>query len=106
MRDRHRDDRGQQDQEDDDVHLGQLLADADVAEDPDRQRGICAPAVNVVTITSSNESANASSAPETSAVEMVGKVTYRKVCKPSAPRSIEASDSEVGVRRSRATTLL
>ncbi len=35
----------------------------------------CAPAVNVVTITSSNESAKASSAPEMSAVEIVGNVT-------------------------------
>ena len=57
---------------------GQLLAEADVAEDPDRQ-SVLAPAVNVVTITSSNESAKASSAPETSAVDRVGKVTYRKV---------------------------
>ena len=35
----------------------------------------CAPAVNVVTITSSKDSANASSAPEISAVESVGSVT-------------------------------
>jgi len=35
----------------------------------------CTPAVNVVTITSSNESANASSAPEISAVEIAGSVT-------------------------------
>ena len=34
-----------------------------------------APAVNVVTITSSNDSANASRPPEMSAVEIVGKVT-------------------------------
>ena len=34
-----------------------------------------APAVNVVTITSSNESANASRPPEMSAVEIVGNVT-------------------------------
>ena len=40
----------------------------------------CAPAVNVVTITSSNDSANASSAPAMSAVESVGSVTKRKVC--------------------------
>ena len=66
----------------------------------------CAPAVNVVTITSSNESANASSAPEISAVEIVGSVTSRNVCQPSAPRSIDASVSEPGVRRSRASTLL
>ena len=40
------------------------------------------------------------------AVEMTGKVTKRKVCQPSAPRSIDASVSDVCVRRSRATTLL
>src|SRR5580765_301312 len=40
LRNCHRDDGGQQDQEDDDVHFGQLLADADVAEDPDRKSGI------------------------------------------------------------------
>src|SRR5581483_8611874 len=66
----------------------------------------CAPAVNVVTITSSKESANASSAPETSAVEIDGSVTYLKVWNPSAPRSIDASVSDPGTRRSRATTLL
>ena len=66
----------------------------------------CAPAVKSVTITSSNESANASSAPEISAVESTGKVTKRKVCQPSAPRSIEASISDGEVRRSRAITLL
>src|SRR6185437_8921141 len=36
--DRDRDDRREQDQKDDHVHLGQLLAEADVPEDPDRQR--------------------------------------------------------------------
>src|SRR5713226_4675986 len=39
----------------------------------------CAPAVNVVTITSSNESAKASMAPATTAVEMSGSVMSRKV---------------------------
>jgi hypothetical protein len=36
---------------------------------------VCAPAVNVVTITSSKERAKANSPPETSAVAIVGKVT-------------------------------
>jgi len=55
-----RDDGDGQDDEDDDVDLRQLLAEADLAK---IQIGsvFCAPAVNVVTITSSNESANASS---------------------------------------------
>src|SRR5579884_1655146 len=66
----------------------------------------CAPAVNVVTITSSNESANASSPPATSAVETTGQRTKRNVCQPSAPRSCEASSSDGDVRRRRATTLL
>ena len=66
----------------------------------------CAPAVNVVTITSSNDSANASSPPATSAVAIIGSVTWRNVCQPSAPRSIDASTSEDCVRRSRASTLL
>src|SRR3954471_15582177 len=66
----------------------------------------CAPAVNVVTITSSNESANASRPPAISAVQMTGSVTKRKLCQPLAPRSIDASSSDVCVWRSRAITLL
>src|SRR4051794_6329899 len=66
----------------------------------------CAPAVNVVTMTSSNDSANASRPPATSAVEITGKVTKRNVCQPLAPRSCEASISDVCVWRSRAITLL
>ena len=66
----------------------------------------CAPAVNVVTMTSSKDSANASRPPATSAVAITGSVTWRNVCQPSAPRSIEASISDVCVRRSRASTLL
>src|SRR6185503_8380820 len=38
LRDRDRHDRREQDQEDDHVHLWELLAQADVPEDPDRQR--------------------------------------------------------------------
>ena len=64
------------------------------------------PAVNVVTMISSKDRAKASSPPARSAVEMAGIVTNRKVCHPSAPRSMEASASVVGVRRSLATTLL
>ncbi len=62
--------------------------------------------MNVVTITSSNESAKASSPPATSAVESTGHTTKRNVCHPSAPRSIDASTSDGEVRRSRASTLL
>ena len=69
-------------------------------------RVVCAPAVNVVTITSSKDSANARRPPATSAVDSTGQVTNRKVCQPSAPRSIDASISEGDVRRSRASTLL
>src|SRR5439155_3128868 len=69
-------------------------------------RVFCEPAGKVVTITSSSETANASSAPPTSAVEITGSVTKRKVCHPSAPRSIDASVSETCVRRIRAATLL
>ncbi len=65
-----------------------------------------APAVKVVTITSSKESAKASSAPETSAVDTTGRVTWRNVCQPRAPRSMDASSSEGAVRRRRASTLL
>ena len=40
------------------------------------------------------------------AVRIAGNVTKRNVCHPSAPRSIDASTRDVGVRRRRATTLL
>src|SRR3954452_16044826 len=66
----------------------------------------CAPAVNVVTITSSNDSANASSPPAISALEMTGNVTKRKGCQPLAPRSCDASISEDSDCRRRAITLL
>src|SRR5215468_9223135 len=66
----------------------------------------CAPEVNTVTTTSSNESANASRAPEISAVITDGRVTHSCVCQPRAPRSIEASAREPGVRRSLAIRLL
>jgi len=66
----------------------------------------CAPAVNVVTMTSSNESAKASIAPATMEVEINGSVMSRSTWKPFAPRSMAASMSEPWVRRSRATTLL
>ncbi len=65
-----------------------------------------APEVKTVTMTSSKESANASSAPETRAVATVGSVTYSCVCHPRAPRSADASASEFGIRRSRAIRLL
>ncbi len=65
-----------------------------------------APDVNTVTMTSSNESANASSAPARSAVRICGSITYRNVCQLSAPRSADASSSEPAVRRIRAITLL
>jgi hypothetical protein len=65
-----------------------------------------APAVNVVTMISSKESANASRAPASSADRSAGKVTNRNVWAPSAPRSIDASSSDRDTRRSRATTLL
>ena len=64
------------------------------------------PETKFVTTISSNDSANASSAPATIAVRIAGNVTIRKVCHPFAPRSIEASTSDPGVRRSRAITLL
>src|SRR4051794_28293424 len=66
----------------------------------------CAPAVNVVTMTSSNESANASRPPAIKAVEMTGSVTKRKVWNPLAPRSIDSSTSDDCVWRRRASTLL
>ena len=65
-----------------------------------------APDVNTVTITSSNDSANASSPPARSAVRICGSITYLKVCQLSAPRSAEASSSEPEVRRMRAIALL
>src|SRR5213592_4353425 len=64
------------------------------------------PAVNVVTITSSKLSANASSAPATSAERSCGNVTYQNVCHVWAPRSADASSNDAHVRRRRATTLL
>src|SRR5213595_1082633 len=66
----------------------------------------CAPAVNVVTMTSSKERAKASKAPATSAVEISGRVTSTNDRQPLAPRSIAASSNEEEVRRSRARTLL
>jgi hypothetical protein len=51
----------------------------------------CWPAVNVVTITSSNDSANASSAPATIADRSAGNVTSRNVVQVLAPRSADAS---------------
>ncbi len=69
-------------------------------------RVFCAPAVNTVTMTSSNDRANASSAPDTSAVAVSGNVTNRSVCGPRAPRSMDASAKDPGVRRSLAITLL
>ena len=64
------------------------------------------PAVNVVTMISSNDRAKASRAPATSAVRSWGKVMSRKVCQEPAPRSLAASSSDVPVRRRRATALL
>ncbi len=64
------------------------------------------PAVNVVTMISSKDSANASRPPASSADRISGNVTYRKVCPGEAPRSAEASSRLVPVRRSRASTLL
>ena len=66
----------------------------------------CAPAVNVVTMTSSKLSAKARSAPETSAVAILGSVTNRNVCAVLAPRSADASSNVFDVLRSRAMTLL
>jgi pimeloyl-ACP methyl ester carboxylesterase len=65
-----------------------------------------APAVKVVTMTSSNDSAKASMAPATTEVEIRGSVTSRNTWKPLAPRSMAASISDPCVRRSRASTLL
>ena len=59
-----------------------------------------------MTTISSKDNANASSPPAITALRIDGNVTYRNVCHPSAPRSIDASTNDVGVRRSRATTLL
>src|SRR6185503_5904913 len=67
---------------------------------------ISPPEVKFVTTISSKESANARRAPEIRAVRIAGNVTYRKLCQPLAPRSIDASTSDPGVRRSRAITLL
>src|SRR3954469_1500052 len=65
-----------------------------------------APTVNVVTITSSNDSANASRPPAMSAERSDGKVTWRNVCQVVAPRSLDASSNELDRRRNRATALL
>src|SRR2546422_9455489 len=64
------------------------------------------PLVKLVTTISSNDRAKASKPPATRAVERLGSRTYRNVCHPSAPRSIDASTSEPGVLRRRAITLL
>jgi hypothetical protein len=64
------------------------------------------PAVNSVTMISSNDSAKASIPPASSAVAICGSSTKRKVCRLFAPRSIEASTQLFGSLRSRATTLL
>ena len=64
------------------------------------------PAVNVVTMISSNDRAKASRPPARIAVRRTGNVTWRKVCQVSAPRSIDASSIERDERRSRAITLL
>ncbi len=71
--DRDRDDRQRDHREDDDVHLRQLLIPGESA--PRIQIGsvFSGPAVNVVTITSSNESAKASRPPATSAVARIGQ---------------------------------
>src|SRR3712207_8133203 len=61
------------------------------------------PAVNVVTMTSSNDSANASSAPASSALRSAGNVTKANVCHVDAPRSADASSNEPDTRRSQAT---
>src|SRR5207245_5544062 len=72
------------------IHLGSVISE---------------PEVKLVTMISSKDSANASSPPARRAVEMLGRITNRKVCQPSAPRSIDASTREPDVRRSRAITL-
>ena len=66
----------------------------------------CAPAVNVVTMISSKDSAKASSPPAISAERIIGKVTSRNVVNVDAPRSADASSRLVPIRRSRARTLL
>src|SRR5262249_35247654 len=66
----------------------------------------CAPAVKVVTMTSSNDSANASRAPEITAVDITGIVTVRNVKNPCAPRSAAASYSAPEVLPSRPSSLL
>src|SRR5512141_1692373 len=64
------------------------------------------PAVKVVTITSSNESEKARMAPASRAELMLGSTTCQKVWKEFAPRSMEASITELLERRKRAITLL
>ena len=66
----------------------------------------CWPAVKVVTMTSSNDSAKASMPPASSAVPICGRITWRKVWKPLAPRSIDASMRLPDSRRNRAMALL
>ena len=66
----------------------------------------CWPAVNVVTITSSKDSAKASRPPATIADRSDGSVTCRNVCHVLAPRSADASSYEVDSRRNRAIVLL
>ena len=64
------------------------------------------PAVKVVTTISSNDSANASSAPASRAPRRAGNVTRRQVVHGVAPRSIDASSTVPDIRRSRAEALL
>ena len=64
------------------------------------------PLVNVVTMISSNDRANASRPPASNAVARFGRITCRNVCHPDAPRSAEASTTFGDMRRRRATTLL
>jgi len=63
-------------------------------------------AVNVVTMISSNDSPNASTAPATREARIWGKVTRRNVVQLVAPRSIDASSNDMPTRRSRASALL
>ena len=62
--------------------------------------------MNVVTITSSKDSPNASSAPATSADAQLRQRHERNVSNGCAPRSALASSNERDMRRSRATALL
>src|SRR3990172_4260279 len=69
-------------------------------------RVCCWPAVKVVTMISSKERAKASMPPVTNAEASWGSITYRKVCHPRAPKSMDASSNEGAVLRIRAMTLL